>query len=339
LTIGEKIQLYRKQLKMSQDDLGQKLLVSRQTVSLWEKDQTLPSIDNLIRLSDIFRITVDDLLKSDHAEPIEEIPPAETYRFRCSEEEIRDLYRTARNSYYKKPFYGVLFFVLLLAFLIYSSAEPPIIWIAVGLLVSRLVFLIRSFLDFRKTWIPKAIRRMSEITYEYLIFDDHMIVNLYKENDHIRKYKFAFEEIEQTQETDKWIILQFSGHLFFLRKRDLKEDSTFYPRLYNMLLPAGKTEKAIPTAWNTISVLLFVASILSILGAMCLQGLVSDANGLFTENMWVYFLLTPIPISSVVFGIIAKRKGYVLNKNIVIGIIMTILLAIFGSFTFIFPNL
>lgn len=64
MTIGEKIQLYRKQLKMSQDDLGQKLLVSRQTVSLWEKDQTLPSIDNLIRLSDIFRITVDDLLKS-----------------------------------------------------------------------------------------------------------------------------------------------------------------------------------------------------------------------------------------------------------------------------------
>ena len=46
MTIGEKIQKYRKDLGLSQEELGQKLIVSRQTLSLWEKDQTVPTIDN-----------------------------------------------------------------------------------------------------------------------------------------------------------------------------------------------------------------------------------------------------------------------------------------------------
>ena len=50
MTVGERIQMYRKQLGFSQEELGQKLLVSRQTISLWEKNQTVPTIDNLIRL-------------------------------------------------------------------------------------------------------------------------------------------------------------------------------------------------------------------------------------------------------------------------------------------------
>lgn len=43
MTVGEKIQYYRKQNGMSREELGQKLFVSRQTVSLWEMDKTLPT--------------------------------------------------------------------------------------------------------------------------------------------------------------------------------------------------------------------------------------------------------------------------------------------------------
>lgn len=58
MTVGERIQMHRKQLGISQEELGQKLLVSRQTISLWEKDQTVPTIDNLIRLKEIFNVSV-----------------------------------------------------------------------------------------------------------------------------------------------------------------------------------------------------------------------------------------------------------------------------------------
>lgn len=62
MTVGENIQRYRKKLGLSQDQLGQKLLVSRQTISLWEKDQTVPTIDNLMLLKDVFQVSVDEIL-------------------------------------------------------------------------------------------------------------------------------------------------------------------------------------------------------------------------------------------------------------------------------------
>lgn len=84
MAIGEMIISYRKDLGMSQDELGQKLFVSRQTISLWEKNQTVPSIDNLIRLSEIFGVSVDEILGVVHNDQKE--TPKEVYRFIYTEE-------------------------------------------------------------------------------------------------------------------------------------------------------------------------------------------------------------------------------------------------------------
>jgi len=64
MTVGESILKHRKELGLSQEELGQKLLVSRQTVSQWEKDQTVPTIDNLMRLKEVFGISVDEILNA-----------------------------------------------------------------------------------------------------------------------------------------------------------------------------------------------------------------------------------------------------------------------------------
>ena len=71
INLGKKIQFYRKEKALSQEALGKLLFVTRQTVSLWEKDQTLPSLDNIVRLAEIFGITVDELLSDKElSEPI-----------------------------------------------------------------------------------------------------------------------------------------------------------------------------------------------------------------------------------------------------------------------------
>ena len=57
MKVNEKIQYFRKKAGLSQDELGKRLLVSRQTVSLWEEGQTLPSLDNLTRLREIFEVS------------------------------------------------------------------------------------------------------------------------------------------------------------------------------------------------------------------------------------------------------------------------------------------
>ncbi len=66
--LGENIRKYRKLNNMSQDELSEKLGVTRQSVSLWENDQTQPSLDNIVALSKLFGVSTDDLLTGDSDE-------------------------------------------------------------------------------------------------------------------------------------------------------------------------------------------------------------------------------------------------------------------------------
>lgn len=62
-TIGEKINDLRKQRNMTQDELAEKMGVSSQAVSKWEKDLSIPDLPVLLELSDFFHISLDDLVK------------------------------------------------------------------------------------------------------------------------------------------------------------------------------------------------------------------------------------------------------------------------------------
>ncbi|WP_139693225.1 helix-turn-helix domain-containing protein [Sporolactobacillus terrae] len=67
MDFADKMKKLRKEKGWSQDDLAEKLFVSRQSVSKWEIGQNYPSIESIIRLSDLFDMTIDDLLRSDVA--------------------------------------------------------------------------------------------------------------------------------------------------------------------------------------------------------------------------------------------------------------------------------
>lgn len=81
MTLGEKILKLRSTAKMSQGDLAEKLNVSRQSISKWETNQSVPELDKLIQLSDLFQISMDELVRSDDLDQREkeeaEIPSAE----------------------------------------------------------------------------------------------------------------------------------------------------------------------------------------------------------------------------------------------------------------------
>ena len=57
MTVGKNILDLRRRKGISQEELANLLLISRQTVSQWENDQTVPSIDNLLRLKEIFGVS------------------------------------------------------------------------------------------------------------------------------------------------------------------------------------------------------------------------------------------------------------------------------------------
>ena len=333
MTVGEKIQAYRKRLGMSQEELGQKLLVSRQTVSLWEKDQTVPTIDNLIRLREIFGVSVDEILGFETIEQNNEILPNELYRFTFSKEELNEIYRLQRKSVYKSPLIFIILCILMIAFFIGSSAPDVMIGFSFGMFLIGAVSHIKGIRAYSKAW-KNSTERICKSVYEHKVFENYISVNIYRENEKIRESKCFFTDIEQIQQFGKWLFLQFGGQSFIIRKSDLKENSAFYSYMYKN--PSKIIEPPVSNKWRTISIILFVASLLSIMGALALVGAVSNANGLFVENMWLFFLLTPIPITSIIFGFILKSKGYKYKKNIIVGFIMTFFLCIYGSFTFMF---
>ena len=63
MPLSEKILHLRTQRGMSQEELAAALSVSRQSVSKWETGQSVPDLDKLIRLADLFGVTVDELVR------------------------------------------------------------------------------------------------------------------------------------------------------------------------------------------------------------------------------------------------------------------------------------
>lgn len=63
MTLGEKICTLRTGKGLSQEDLAQRLEVSRQSVSKWETGQSVPDLEKIIRLADLFGVSVDELVR------------------------------------------------------------------------------------------------------------------------------------------------------------------------------------------------------------------------------------------------------------------------------------
>ena len=65
MNLGETIYNLRKEKKLSQGDLAEQLSVSRQSVSKWENNSAVPDLDKLVKLSTIFGVSLDELVKGE----------------------------------------------------------------------------------------------------------------------------------------------------------------------------------------------------------------------------------------------------------------------------------
>lgn len=63
MKIGDKLKEARLKKNMTQEEVAEKIFVSRQSISNWENNKTYPDIGNVIALSDLYEISLDELLK------------------------------------------------------------------------------------------------------------------------------------------------------------------------------------------------------------------------------------------------------------------------------------
>jgi len=128
MKLGEKIYIYRSRKELSQGDLAELLGVSRQSVSKWETDVSVPELDKLVKLCEVFGITLDELVKGDPNESEEMTEQPETVEAVSQEDHleppsVRPLQRShAASAPWRKTAglilvcFGALLFLLPAAF-------------------------------------------------------------------------------------------------------------------------------------------------------------------------------------------------------------------------------
>lgn len=195
MTVGENIQKYRKKLGMSQEELGKKLLVSRQTISLWEKNQTLPTIDNLMRLKEIFHVSIDEILNIDNKPDKANKDVHEVYRFNFTQAEIKEVFQLQNKNIYKKTVMQILLLLVFAVSVISSSASDVLSALVLGIFLTTFVFQIKQFFQYHKT-CKQNVEQVCQSTYEYQLFEDYILINIYHNEDQISKHKCYLKDIE-----------------------------------------------------------------------------------------------------------------------------------------------
>ena len=82
MEFNNKLYELRKQKGFSQEELANRLNVSRQTISKWEVGESTPDMEKLVAISDLFEVSLDELVKGEEskmAEPSERIVKSELY--------------------------------------------------------------------------------------------------------------------------------------------------------------------------------------------------------------------------------------------------------------------
>ena len=98
MTVGEKIQELRRKNAISQDALAERLDVSRQAVSKWERDEATPETDKIVKLAQVFSVSTDYLLLEEAPEqPPKEPPRQEVHRTSAFERRVEPMIR--RHGY------------------------------------------------------------------------------------------------------------------------------------------------------------------------------------------------------------------------------------------------
>lgn len=128
MNLSDRIQYLRKVRGISQEGLAEKLGVSRQAVSKWESEQSMPDLDKIISMSDYFEVTTDYLLKG--MEPVVQKEEEQSIKHR----------RIASNICYQLSLgfigLGIILSIILADFLKISILLTPVLIVqGVGLLV------------------------------------------------------------------------------------------------------------------------------------------------------------------------------------------------------------
>jgi len=347
MKIGENIYNLRKAKNITQEELAHLLDVSRQSVSLWETDQTVPSIENLLAMCKIFEVTMDELCNNPLEQKPEETQQPERKDFIAHGVTVldKDNFRLFQKFFYRKIVVGFIAGIILsIIFAIYViiQKETVYIFIPIILFAISVSVLITHYLK-----IKRELKQYTseDKTMEFWFYKDNF--ELYAKTQSLKaNYYIKYNELT-VADKDNYLFL-FWGRYAILDKTTLEGDVEevisrikFCSKKYKSSVEKiENTEKKLSekkiVILKIILPILLIFSYASLFSALATAAVLSK-EVLIVKNMWVMYLFLPIPLSSIVLGVYATKRGLRKKWNIVIGIIFSSLLilcclfSIFGT--------
>ncbi len=144
MELGKQIRKYRCDFSMSQEELAEKIFVSRQTISNWENDKSYPDVNSLVLLSEVFHTSIDHLIKGDMTMMKEKI----------KEEDKKEFEKASQ-------IYTILFFIMIISFI-------PLIKFCgyIGMIIWIILMIITLYTAFK---VEKKKKQFNIQTYREII--------------------------------------------------------------------------------------------------------------------------------------------------------------------------
>ncbi len=372
MTLGERILEYRKKAGISQEELADRLNITGQVINLWEADQTVPSLDSLIALAEIFNVSLDVLCgrnesnrdvntpteapvsnpEADKSGQIEQLPADKPQKIlACCETKYTEKLVRRINDLSTKT--SVILYIVSIVALLGTIILSAITDDEIQYLMT--------------TWIILLIIDVSSLIA--LLVRNAKTLNKYKKDgfDTICNYRFYYDCFEYelitkngfAKQTVKYCDIEkaiYDSDYYFLYINkaiyavDVASLGAISPTIKTLIAKSKpKTKKAKPNFQqnpkiNSLLITMFVLSLVSVfIGLFAVRiavitSPIPDYGIIMLEYMWVFFLIIPLPLTSAILGIVFLIKNYKCKKNIIAGFIMCVVLAIYGCFTFIFQD-
>ena len=193
MELGKQIKMHRQEAHLSQEELANRVYVSRQTISNWENDKSYPDVNSLVLLSEIFQISLDNLIKGD----------IEVMKDVIQKEEIEKMNR-----------YGKSYTIMLIATAV--SAVPLFMWLGVWAFIPwGIIWAISMYFAFK---VEKVKKDNDVQTYKEIVaFSEGKLLDDIQKQREIgkRPYQKFFLVIGSALITFVvWVLIGFLMHIF-----------------------------------------------------------------------------------------------------------------------------
>lgn len=313
MNLADNLKKIRKENNLSQEQLAEKIGVSRQSVSKWESNQAYPEMDKVLQICKMFNLNIDELLNQD----IREVSDVKQNKINISKyvDEIFDYITKTIDMFssmnFREKFKCIfeqlcIFIALLVVFLIIGSIGGSVVWSLLSFLPSDIYYVIYNIFEaiYLVVCLVVGLALFLHV-FKVRYLDYYVIVK--DDNDENKKEE---EKIYLEKRSEK-IIIRDPKHTGYRFIGGLLKGSLFGVKLISMLVCIG-----------------FCFSLVGFVVALVLSFLLSDSGILFIGCLitFVSCIFINIIILNILYNFIVSGK---IKKN-KLALIFVVSLIIFG---------